>query len=119
LVISHEVLRERREFADTEAAGSDPATLCKNVANQSGAALLRRRRNAPLPLEFTGRARPDYRIRNMVPFRYVEFCDVPKAIVLRYKAKLLLLDSPFDNQLDEYPDSYSVYMSCPARRSRH
>lgn len=45
----------------------------------------------------------------MVPFRYVEFYDVPRAIVLRYKGKLLLLDSPFDDKLDEYQDSYSVY----------
>jgi hypothetical protein len=46
---------------------------------------------------------------NLVPFRYVEFYDVPRAIALRYKGKLLLLDSPFDDKLDEYPDSYSVY----------
>jgi hypothetical protein len=45
----------------------------------------------------------------MVPFRYVEFYDVPRAIVLRYKEKLLLLDSPFDDKLDAYPDNYSVY----------
>jgi len=45
----------------------------------------------------------------MVPFRYVDFYDVPRAIVLRYRGKLLLLDSPFDDDLDEYPDSYSVY----------
>jgi hypothetical protein len=46
---------------------------------------------------------------NKVPFRYVEFYDFPRAIVLRYKGKLLLLDSPFDDKLDDYPDSYSVY----------
>ena len=45
----------------------------------------------------------------MIPFRYVEFYDVPRAIVLRYKGKLLLLQSPFDDDLDEYPDMYSVY----------
>ena len=48
-------------------------------------------------------------LSNMVPFRYVEFYDVPRAIVLRYKGKLLLLDSPFDDKLDDYSDSYSVY----------
>lgn len=45
----------------------------------------------------------------MVPFRYREYYDVPRAIVLRYKGKLLLLDSLFDDKLDDYPDSYSVY----------
>jgi hypothetical protein len=45
----------------------------------------------------------------MVRFRYVDFYDVPRAIVLSYKGKLLLLDSPFDDKLDDYPDSYSVY----------
>jgi hypothetical protein len=46
----------------------------------------------------------------MVPFRYVEFYDVPRAIALRYKGKLLLLQSAFDAELDEYPDNYSVYL---------
>lgn len=45
----------------------------------------------------------------MVPFRYREFYDVPRAIILRYKGKLLLLDSLFDDKLDDYPESYSVY----------
>lgn len=45
----------------------------------------------------------------MVSFRYVEFYDVPRAIVLRHKGKLLLLQSAFDDQVDEYPDTYTVY----------
>ena len=45
----------------------------------------------------------------MLPFRYVDFYDVPRVIVLRYKGKLLLLDSPFDDKLDDYPDTYFVY----------
>jgi len=47
--------------------------------------------------------------KQMVPFRYIEFYDVPRAIVLRHKGKLLLLDSAFDHKLDDYPDCYSVY----------
>lgn len=46
----------------------------------------------------------------MVPFRYKEFYDVPRVIVLRYKGKLLLLYCAFDDTLDEYPDNYSVYV---------
>ena len=45
----------------------------------------------------------------MVPFRYGGFWDVPRSIVLRYRRTLLLLHSPFDDELDEYPDVYSVY----------
>ena len=45
----------------------------------------------------------------MVTFHYTEFYDVPRAIVLRYRNKLILLQSAFDDELDDYPDSYSVY----------
>jgi len=45
----------------------------------------------------------------MIPFRYIEFYDVPRGIVLRYRGKLLLLQSAFDEDLDDYPDRYSVY----------
>jgi|SRR5580704_451399 hypothetical protein len=45
----------------------------------------------------------------MVPFRYVEFYDVPRLIALRHKGKLLLLQSAFSDTLDEYPSAYSVY----------
>lgn len=46
----------------------------------------------------------------MTPFQYVEFYDVPRSIALRYRKKLILLQSAFDEDLDEYPDSYSVYL---------
>ena len=45
----------------------------------------------------------------MVPFRYVEFYDVPRVVALRYRGKLLLLQSAFSDRLDEYPNVYSVY----------
>jgi hypothetical protein len=45
----------------------------------------------------------------MVPFRYVDFYDVPRTLALHYRGKLLLLQSAFSETLDEYPDSYSVY----------
>src|SRR5580698_10007434 len=46
----------------------------------------------------------------MIPFRYIEFYDVPRCIVVRHREKLLLLQSAFDEDLDEYPSSYSVYI---------
>ena len=46
----------------------------------------------------------------MIPFRYGGFWDVPRFILLRYRGKALLLESPFDESLDEYPDDYAVYV---------
>jgi hypothetical protein len=46
----------------------------------------------------------------MTGFRYVEFYDVPRCIALRYRGKLLLLQSAFDEERDDYPNSYSVYV---------
>ncbi|WP_109487231.1 hypothetical protein [Occallatibacter savannae] len=45
----------------------------------------------------------------MIPFRYGGFWDVPRYILLRYRGKALLLESPFDEKLDEYPDDFTVY----------
>ena len=45
----------------------------------------------------------------MVPFRYVEFYDVPRLIALRYRGRLLLLQSAFSDTLDDYSNLYSVY----------
>jgi|SRR5579862_2916990 len=45
----------------------------------------------------------------MVPFRYLEFYDGPRLVALRYRGKLLLLQSAFSDTLDEYPNVYSVY----------
>lgn len=45
----------------------------------------------------------------MIPFQYGGFWDVPRYILLRLREQTLLLESPFDEDLDEYPDAYSVY----------
>ena len=47
---------------------------------------------------------------NKVPFKYVDFWDVPRLILVRYRGKPFLLDSDFDEALDEYPDTYTVYL---------
>jgi hypothetical protein len=44
-----------------------------------------------------------------IPFRYGGYWDVPRYLLLRYRGKTLLLQSPFDDTSDEYPDVYSVY----------
>jgi hypothetical protein len=46
----------------------------------------------------------------MTPFKYGGYWDVPRYILLRYRGKLLLLLSEFDEELDEYPDEYLVYL---------
>lgn len=46
----------------------------------------------------------------MTPFQYVDFYDVPRCIALRYRERLLLLQSAFDETLDNYPTSYSIYV---------
>jgi len=46
----------------------------------------------------------------MTPFTYGGFCDVPRCLTLRYRGSRLLLQSAFDEDLDEYPAEYSVYV---------
>jgi hypothetical protein len=47
---------------------------------------------------------------SMTPFQYVEFYDVPRCIALRYAERLFLLQSAFDDGLDDYPTSYAIYV---------
>ena len=53
--------------------------------------------------------RDNYCISAVIAFRYGSFWDVPRSILLRYRGKVLLLESHFDETLDEYPDHYTVY----------
>jgi hypothetical protein len=46
----------------------------------------------------------------MVPFKYGDFYDVPRLIVLKYKGRIIMLGSYFDEKKDEYEDSYSIYL---------
>jgi hypothetical protein len=46
----------------------------------------------------------------MTPFDYGWFYDVPRCISLRYRGRRFLLQSAFDENLDEYPGEYSVYI---------
>ena len=48
-------------------------------------------------------------MKQMIPFVYVDFYDVPRTIALRYKDRMLLLLSAFDEKADEYEQNYSVY----------
>lgn len=46
----------------------------------------------------------------MVPFKYGNFYDVPRLIVLKYKGHAIMLGSYFNENKDEYEDSYSIYL---------
>jgi len=46
----------------------------------------------------------------MTPFTYGGFYDVPRCLSLRYKGRRFLLQSAFDEAIDEYPAEYSVYL---------
>lgn len=44
-----------------------------------------------------------------VPFRYREFYDIPRAVVVKWEGTLYVFDCPFDPETDEYEPTYSVY----------
>src|ERR1700757_1205247 len=46
----------------------------------------------------------------MTSFVYGGFWDVPRCLTLRYRGKRFLLFSAFDEDQDEYPTDYSVYV---------
>ncbi|HWQ32270.1 MAG TPA: hypothetical protein VNQ79_05250 [Blastocatellia bacterium] len=41
--------------------------------------------------------------------RYRDFYDLPRIFITTYQGRQYLFDCPFDDELDDYPDSYSVY----------
>jgi hypothetical protein len=45
----------------------------------------------------------------MTPFRYVDFYDVPRMILLCIRGRWVFLQSAFDAELDDYEAEYSVY----------
>lgn len=49
-------------------------------------------------------------LSEMTPFKYGGFYDVPRCLALRYRGKRFLLQSAFDEDLDEFPTDYSVYV---------
>ncbi len=46
----------------------------------------------------------------MTSFRYGGFYDVPRCLSFRYRGRRFLLHSAFDEELDEFPTDYSVYI---------
>jgi hypothetical protein len=48
-------------------------------------------------------------LRRLLPIRYRDFYDVPRAIVVEYRGALYLLDSLFDPDINAYETVYTVY----------
>jgi len=44
----------------------------------------------------------------MVPFKYVDFYDVPRLLILRYRDQLFLLASYFDEAKDDHDNYYTI-----------
>jgi hypothetical protein len=51
--------------------------------------------------------------KGWVPIHYREVWDVPRIFVVRYGNRFLLFDCPFDEAIEDYPDSYHVYLMPP------
>jgi translation initiation factor 2 beta subunit (eIF-2beta)/eIF-5 len=45
----------------------------------------------------------------MTDFRYVDFYEFPRTIVLRVRNRWFLLPSAFNDELDEYENEYFIY----------
>ena len=46
-----------------------------------------------------------------IPFEYREFYDSPRMITFEFGGAWYVLDSPFDEDKGDYPDTYDVYKS--------
>ena len=44
-----------------------------------------------------------------IPIRYRDFWDVPRIFLARCQNDSFLFDCKFDEQVEDYPDSYKVY----------
>lgn len=44
-----------------------------------------------------------------IPFEYREFYDFPRSIIFSEKSRWYFIESVFNEVLDEYEDTYSVY----------
>jgi hypothetical protein len=47
---------------------------------------------------------------NRVAIKYMGFWDVPRIFIARHRGQTFLFDCAFDEELDDYPDSFKVYL---------
>lgn len=44
-----------------------------------------------------------------LPIKYREFYDIPRIFLVDYQGSSFFFDCPFDENLDDYPDVFTVY----------
>ena len=54
----------------------------------------------------------------MIPIEYLGFWDVPRNFLVRFAGQLYLFDCPFDDDLDDYPEAYAVYVLSEMSREK-
>jgi hypothetical protein len=47
------------------------------------------------------------------PIHYRDFWDVPRVIMIQYRGKWFLFDCAFDEEVEDYPDSYKASLIAP------
>jgi hypothetical protein len=52
-----------------------------------------------------------------LPFKYRDFYDIPRAIIVERAGDLYLFDCRFDHKLDEYPAEFTLYRLRPEAAS--
>lgn len=45
-----------------------------------------------------------------LPIRYRGYWDIPRMILVRYANRLFMFDCPFDHDLDDYREHFTVYL---------
>jgi hypothetical protein len=48
-----------------------------------------------------------------IPIRYRDFWDIPRIFLAVYGERLFLFDCPFEEEAEDYPDHYHVYVLSP------
>jgi len=56
------------------------------------------------------RTRTESALKDPVQIQYRDFYDFPRMFVAVYQGTQYLFDGSFDDNLDEYPDEYRVFM---------
>jgi len=46
---------------------------------------------------------------NWLSIKYGEFYDIPRVFVVNYEGETYFFDCPFKDELDDYPDFFTVY----------
>jgi hypothetical protein len=52
-----------------------------------------------------------------LPIRYRDFHDIPRLIAVEREGEVYLFDCPFENDVDEYSDSFMIYRLPPEGRA--